>query len=104
MFTYPDDLVGRELRDRDGRPVGKITARYRYPADVNAPWGAAAIAIRLHRRARLVDLELAKLEGSAVAVPHSRNTISSAPSCTPLIGDTLSDSDAAEVRFHCRGY
>lgn len=57
MSTSDPDLVGRQLRDSDDQPVGTITAAYRYPIDMNAPWGAAAVTHGLILKSScLVDL------------------------------------------------
>ena len=95
------DLVGRRLHDREGQPVGIVTAVYRYPAEVEASWGIAEVTRgRFFRTVRLVDLEHAIVDGSGVSVPYSRDRIGQAPAHLPLIGDTLSAQDAAEVRNH----
>jgi hypothetical protein len=70
MSASSSDLVGRDLYDRDRQPVGKITALYRYPPEVRAPSGAAAVTTGLLRRSRLVDLQDAKVDGAGVRVPH----------------------------------
>jgi hypothetical protein len=104
MLTPMDDLIGRELRDSDNQPVGKITAVYQYPTDLNAPWGAVAISQGLIRRStHLVDLEQAALEDEAVRVPHTRQIISTAPNYPPMVGGTLADHHAADVRAHYWG-
>jgi hypothetical protein len=36
MSLPVDDLIGRDLRDSDDQPIGKITAVYQYPTDMNA--------------------------------------------------------------------
>jgi len=104
MLTPMDDLIGRDLRDSGNQPVGKITAVYQYPTDMNAPWGAVAISQGLIRRStHLVDLEQAALEGEAVRVPHARQIIKTAPNYAPMVGDTLADHHAADVRAHYWG-
>lgn len=104
MSSSIQDLVGRELCDSGHRPVGKITAVYRYPADLHAPWGAAEVTRgSLLSSTHVVDLQDADLGQEAVRVPHSRHTINAAPRCTPLIGDTLADDDAMQVRTHYWG-
>ncbi|RSM73218.1 hypothetical protein DMB66_04130 [Actinoplanes sp. ATCC 53533] len=96
------DLLGRELRDSGDRSVGTITAVYRYPTDLDAPWGAAAVTHgRILTFTHLVDLQNADLDqASTVQVPHTSHTINTAPNYTPLIGDTLADDDAENVRAH----
>jgi hypothetical protein len=104
MATSALDLVGRDLRDNGNRPVGKITAVYRYPTELRAPWGAAVVTHgMIHKSAHLVDLQDADLDQEAVQVPHTSHTINTAPSYTPLMGDTLSDHDAQDVRAHYWG-
>jgi hypothetical protein len=104
MSSNPDDLVGRRVRDSDDQPVGTVTAVYRYPDDLAAPWGVAAVSRgRLFRTVRLVDLEEAAVDADLVRVPHSRRTIGRAPAYTPLFGDTLSALNSADVRDHYRG-
>jgi len=104
MPTSVFDLVGRDLRDNGNRPVGKITAVYRYPTDLHAPWGAAAVTRgMIHKSIHLVDLQDVDLDQEAVQVPHTSQTINTAPSYTPLMGDTLSERDAEAVRAHYWG-
>ncbi|MEV4620527.1 hypothetical protein AB0J74_17690 [Asanoa sp. NPDC049573] len=97
-------LIGRDLKDRDNRPAGKIRAVYRYPVELEMPWGVAAVVRgRLLRSIHLVDLEDADIEPDGVRVPHARHTITSAPHFVPLVGETLSEGHAARVRDHYRG-
>jgi hypothetical protein len=104
MSSIPDDLVGRRVRDSADQPVGTVTAVYRYPEELGAPWGVAAVSRgRLFRTVRLVDLEEAEVDADLVRVPHSRRTIGKAPAFTPLFGDTLSELNSADVRDHYRG-
>ncbi|GAA4727690.1 hypothetical protein [Phytohabitans rumicis] len=103
MTAHVDDLVGRALHASDSRPVGKITAVYHYPTELAAPAGAVAIAVGLLRRTHLVDLENAEVVDGLLTVPHDRNTITSAPSFTPMVGDTLSQGHAMKVREHYWG-
>ncbi|MCW6004416.1 hypothetical protein K1W54_07440 [Micromonospora sp. CPCC 205371] len=104
MSLPVDDLIGRELRDSDYQPVGKITAVYQYPTDMNAPGGAAAVTYGLIRKStRLVDLEQAELDGEAIWVPHTMPTITSAPNFSPLVGNMLAEPHALEVRSHYWG-
>jgi hypothetical protein len=99
-----DDLIGRDLCDSDDQPIGKITAVYQYPTDMNASWGAAAVTYGLIRKStHLVDLEEAQLDAEAIWVPHTRHTITTAPNYAPVVGDTLADHDAIEVRAHYWG-
>jgi hypothetical protein len=51
----------------------------------------------------LVDLEEAQLDAEAIWVPHTRHTITTAPNYAPVVGDTLADHDAIEVRAHYWG-
>ena len=104
MPTPTHELIGRDLRDSGSQTVGKITAVYQYPSDLHAPWGAAAVTQGLIRKVtHLVDLEESILDGEAVQVPHSRHTITTAPNYSPLIGDTLADQHAVDVRAHYWG-
>jgi hypothetical protein len=104
MSSSANDLIGRHLCDSANHRVGRITAVYSYPADHDAPWGVAAVTRGwLVRSTHLVDLQGADLHQETVQVPHTRHTISNAPSYTPLIGDTLSDRHAVEIRDHYRG-
>ncbi|BCB91770.1 hypothetical protein [Phytohabitans suffuscus] len=103
MTTPHEELVGHALHARDGRTVGRVGAVYQYPDDLHAPDGAVEIGGGLLRRAHLVDLQDAEVVDGAVTVPHDRQTINSAPHFTPLVGDTLSERDAAKVREHYWG-
>ncbi|GAA4727431.1 hypothetical protein [Phytohabitans rumicis] len=104
MSTPTHELVGRALCDSDGRSVGTITAIYQYPDELRAPWGAAAVTHGVLRRStHLVDLENADLDADPVRVPHTRRTITTAPNYPALIGDTLADHHAADVRAHYWG-
>lgn len=104
MSLPVDDLIGRDLRDSDHHQIGKITAVYQYPTEVNAPWGAAAVTYGLIRRStHLVDLEGAEIDGEAVRVPHARQTIISAPNFSPLVGNMLAEPHALDVRAHYWG-
>ncbi|SNT60245.1 hypothetical protein SAMN05421812_11248 [Asanoa hainanensis] len=101
MPVSVEPMIGRDLRDRDNRPTGKIRAVYRYPAELDMPWGVAAVVSgRLLRSMHLVDLKDADIEPDSVRVPHAKQTITSAPHFTPLVGDTLSEGHAAQVRDH----
>jgi hypothetical protein len=95
--------VGQILHDRDGRPVGKITANYLYPAGVGTPEGAVVVMVGLLRGAHLVDLEGAAEIDGGLTVPHARRTITSAPYFAPDVGDTLSEGEAVKVREHYWG-
>ncbi|GAB3519876.1 hypothetical protein [Phytohabitans suffuscus] len=103
MATYSDELVGRALHAHDSRPVGLITAVYRYPVDLDAPWGAVAVSAGWLRGSHLVDLERAAPVGGVLTVPHDRLTITSSPRFFALSGGTLSARDAARVRAHYWG-
>jgi len=102
MSTFSDELVGRTMHDRNSQPVGQVTAIYRYPAEMHAP-GAVEVRSGLLRRTYLVDLEDARLVEGALAVPHDRQTIKNAPHVEPLIGNTLSERDALQIREHYWG-
>jgi hypothetical protein len=98
------DIDGRRLCDIGGRTVGRVTASYRYPADLDAPWGVAAVTRgSIFRSTHLVDLYEASLDEDAVVVAHPLETIKEAPNHHALIGDTLSDDHATHVLGHYRG-
>ncbi|GAA1882096.1 hypothetical protein [Asanoa iriomotensis] len=101
MTVSTEPLIGRDLRDRDNRPAGKIRAIYRYPAELDMPWGVAAVVSgRLLRSMHLVDLKDADIEADVIRVRYERATITSAPHFIPLVGDTLSEGHANQVREH----
>ena len=102
-FT-PMDLDGRQLRDVGGRAVGQVTAFYRYPAELDAPWGVAAVTRgSIFRSTHLVDLYDASLDEDTVVVSYPLETIKAAPNYQALIGDTLSNDHATHVLSHYRG-
>lgn len=99
-----NDVEGRRLCDIGGRAVGQVTAFYRYPADLDAPWGVAAVTRgSIFRSTHLVDLYDARLDADALVVAYPLETIKEAPNYQALIGDTLSDDHAAHVLGHYRG-
>ncbi len=101
MTVSAEPMIGRDLRDRDNRPTGKIRAIYRYPAELDMPWGVAAVVSgRLLRSMHLVDLKDADIDADGIRVPHPKATITSAPHFMPLAGDTLSEGHATRVRDH----
>jgi hypothetical protein len=103
MSLISDSLVSRPLRDRHGELVGHVTAWYRYPQELDAPTGAAAVRTgRVLRTTHLVDLHDASLEGEAIVVIYPIDLITSAPNYRPLVGNTLSPHDAAAVLAHYR--
>ena len=103
MVFIGDDLVGRPLVDRDGAFVGQVTAWYRYPADLDLPFGVAAVRIgRLIRSTHLVDLSDALLDEQALAVIYPAELIRTAPHHRPMVGNTLSPDHAADVLAHYR--
>ena len=80
MSASTNDLVGLALIDGAEHKVGKITAVYRYPAELHAPWGVAAVTRGwLVRTTNLVDLRDASAHVAGIQVPHSRDRISTAP-------------------------
>jgi hypothetical protein len=98
------DLDARRLCDIGGRTVGQVTAFYRYPADLDAPWGVAAVTRgSIFRSTHLVDLYDAVLEQDRVVVAYPLETIMRAPNYRAMVGDTLSDGHAAHVLGHYRG-
>jgi hypothetical protein len=75
MTVSAEPMIGRDLLDRDNRPSGKIRAIYRYPPELEAPWGVAAVVSgRLLRSMHLVDLKDADIESDAIRVPYERAT------------------------------
>jgi hypothetical protein len=103
MVFIGDDLVGRPLVDRDGAFVGQVTSWYRYPADLDLPFGVAAVRIgRLIRSTHLVDLSDALLDEQALAVIYPAELVRTAPNHRPMVGNTLSPDHAADVLAHYR--
>jgi hypothetical protein len=103
MLFTADALVGRRMLDKDGEEVGSVTAWYRYPQDLNAEFGVAAVRTgRVLRSRHLVDLLDASLDEEALTVVYPAALIGAAPYHEPLIGDTLSDQHAADVLAHYR--
>jgi hypothetical protein len=104
MAFTAKEVDGRRLCDCDRRTVGRVTALYRYPAELNAPWGVAAVTSgSFIRSTHLVDLHDAKLDAGTLVVPYPLETIRNAPNYRAMIGDTLSKRDAAHVLGHYRG-
>lgn len=97
------DIMDRRLCDRNGLAIGKVTAYYRYPNDFDAPWGIAEVTRRrmiIGKTTNLVDLHDAVLQDGAVVAAYTIDTITNAPDHRPIIGNVLTDTDAAEVREH----
>jgi hypothetical protein len=104
MMLTPTDVDGRRLCDTSGRTVGRVTAFYRYPADLDAPWGVVAVTSgSVFRSTRLVDLYDARLTADAVVAAYPFETIKTAPNYQAMTGDTLGDEHAVEVLSHYRG-
>jgi hypothetical protein len=100
LFTAKD-VVGRRLCDRDGQPAGRVTALYRYPPELEAAEGVAAVTKgRIVRSTHLVDLRDALLDADTVVAAYPIALIATAPNHRALVGDTLSDRHAAEVLEH----
>lgn len=103
MLFTAKDAVGRRLCDRDGQTAGRVTALYRYPPELDAPNGAAAVTKgRIVRSTHLVDLRDALLDGDTVIAAYPIALIATAPNHQALVGDTLSDRHATEVLQHYR--
>jgi len=103
MVFDAEALVGRRVHDRDGKAVGVVTGWCRYPRELAAPAGAAAVVTgRILRSRRLVDLLDASLDDEVLTVVYPADLINSAPFHEPLVGNTLSDHDAADVLAHYR--
>jgi hypothetical protein len=104
MSLTANDVMGRRLRDKHGTVVGRVTAVVRYPTEVHATGGAAAVtAGRVMRSTHLVDLLDAVLDGDDLVVAYPAATIKTAPNHGAMIGDTLSQGHAAELLQHYRG-
>jgi hypothetical protein len=99
------DLDQRWLCDIGGRTVGQVTAIYEYPADLDAPWGAAAVTRgSVFRKTHLVDLYDASFDQDRVVVAYPLEKIKEAPDYYAMIvGDTLSEDQAAHLLAHYRG-
>jgi hypothetical protein len=98
------DLDQRRLCDIGGRTVGQVTAVYQYPADLDAPWGVAAVTRgSIFRSTHLVDLYDASFDQDRVVVVYPLETIKEAPNYHAMIGNTLSEDHAAHVLAHYRG-
>jgi hypothetical protein len=71
MIFIEDDVVGRQATDVKDRPIGRITAYYNYPTDLEAPWGiAAATRGKVFKRStHLVDLCDAQIDGDVSSCP-----------------------------------
>lgn len=103
MRFTAEDVLGRRLRDRQGRTVGRISALYHYPAELNAPWGAAVVTYGLVRKsAHLVDLRDALIDDDTVVVAYPAEKIKAAPSYRPPFGDILADQHAIHILNHYR--
>lgn len=105
MIFTANDVVGRGVCDSRGRVVGRITAFYRYPSDLEAPWGVAAVTSgRVFKKStHLVDLSDALIDDGVVVVSYPAEQIDSASSPRPVIGNTLTHEHAIEVLRHYRG-
>ena len=104
MIFIADDVVGRHASDVKGRPIGRVTAFYNYPTDLEAPWGVAAVTRGniFKRSTHLVDLCDAQLDGDFLVVSYPNEKIDNAPYYRPLIGYTLAHYHAVEVLDHYR--
>jgi hypothetical protein len=104
MALTATDVEGRRLCDAGGRTVGRVSAFYRYPADLDAPWGVVAVTSgSLLRSTRLVDLFDARLTADVVVTAYPWEKIRTAPNYRALLGDTLGDDHAVRVLRHYRG-
>ena len=98
------DVEGCRLRDTGGRVVGRVTAFYRYPRELDAPWGVAAVTRgTVMRSTHLVDLYDAGIEGDSVVVVYPMDLIKEAPNYQAMLGDTLAEAHASHVLSHYRG-
>jgi hypothetical protein len=100
MRLVRSDVMGRTLRDRDGRVVGTVTDFYEYPTDSGDYWGAAEVVVgRLRRTRCLVDLTNSRLEGAGLFAAHPAETIRSAPR-VPVRGTmTAKQADGLIVHY-----
>jgi hypothetical protein len=105
MIFIADDVLGRHVSDSRGRAIGRVTAFYRYPTDLQAPWGVAAVTRGkvFKKPAHLVDLCEAQINDDGLVVSYPGEKIEAAPHYRPLIGDTLEHDHAVEVLDHYRG-
>jgi hypothetical protein len=104
VFFTAKDVVGHRMRDKAGVAVGRVTAFYRYPPELSATSGVAAVTLgRILRSTHLVDLLDARLDGDEVVAAYPVALIKTAPNHQALVGDTLSDRHAAEVLQHYKG-
>ena len=104
MALTATDVDGRRLCDAGGRTVGRVTAFYLDPADLDAPWGVAAVTSgSVFHTTRLVDLYDARLAADVVVVAYPWEKIKTAPNYQAMIGNTLSDDHGSHVLTHYRG-
>ncbi len=104
MIFIADDVLGRRLTDSGGRAIGRVTAFYRYPTDLRAPWGVAAVTRgKLFKTTHLVDLCDAKFDDDTLVVSYPGEKIEAVPHYRPVVGDTLARYHAVEVLDHYRG-
>ena len=85
MIFIADDVVGRDASDIKGRPIGRVTALYNYPNDLEAPWGVAAVTRGkvFKRSTHLVDLCDAQIDGEVLVVSYPDEKIGDAPYYRP---------------------
>jgi hypothetical protein len=104
MTLTPADVDERRLCDAGGRIVGRVTAFYHYPAELDAPWGVVAVTTgSIFRTTRLVDLYDATLAADMVISAYPLQQIKTAPNYRAAIGGVLRDDHAAHVLSHYRG-
>jgi len=104
MIFIADDVLGRRLNDSSGRAIGRITAFYRYPTDLHAPWGVAAVTRgKVFKSTHLVDLCDAQIDDDVLVASYPSEKIEAVPDYRPVIGDTLARYHAVEVLDHYRG-
>jgi hypothetical protein len=103
-MTYAEaDIVGRSVRDISGTVVGRATAWYQYPQDLDVRSGVAAVRTgRLMRSTHLVDLIDASVDDQNLNVAYPSELIGTAPYYTPMVGNTLGHEHAAAVLAHYR--
>jgi homospermidine synthase len=102
MRLVRSDVIGRTLRDRDGRVVGKLTDFYEYPPGSGDYWGVAEVAgrgrLRLRPARHLVDLTNSQLDGAALVAAHPMAAIRGAPRV--LVEGTMTAQQASSLIAH----
>jgi hypothetical protein len=99
MQLVRSDVIGRTLRDRDGRVVGTVTDFYEYPAGSGDYWGAAEVtAGRLRKTRHLADLTNSRIDGTGLFAIHPVEAIRCAPH--PVIRGAMTAEQASSLLAH----